>query len=173
MTSCHFHLYQLLTSPTKNTQTQAQTGFNSTPWVKFRKYVWFWGDQKIRLIFYNGCLWENKVWSIKKMKRTYIPKQESPPASMQEAYHLPCREYSFCCPILADPPPTSWTWTPPASWTWPPPPLAGPDPLPVSWTWTPLAGPEPPPIGWTWPPRLAGPDPPRADWPDPPPLWTN
>ena len=30
----------------------------SAPWVKFRKYIWFWGEQKIRSVFYNGCLWE-------------------------------------------------------------------------------------------------------------------
>ena len=47
---------------------------------------------------------------------------------MQEAYRLPCSEYSFCCPILADPPP-GWPpprLTPPPGWLtppadWPPP----------------------------------------------------
>ena len=37
-----------------------------TPWVKSRKYVWFWGDQKIHSTFYKGCLWENRFWSCKK-----------------------------------------------------------------------------------------------------------
>ena len=40
-----------------------------SPWVKFRKYVWFWGDQKIHIAFCNGCLWENRFWSIKKWRR--------------------------------------------------------------------------------------------------------
>ena len=33
----------------------------------------FWIDQKIHLAFYNGCLWKNKFWSIKKWRR-HIPK---------------------------------------------------------------------------------------------------
>ena len=110
-----------------------------------------------------------------------LRKQESPPAWTQEAYRLPCSDYSFCCPILADPPPpTGWTWPspPPAG---PDPPLpAGPDPPPptgwtwphlASWTWLPLpAGPDPPP-GWTWPPCQLDltPRPPSwtEDWPPP------
>ena len=40
-----------------------------TPWVKLRKYVWFWGGQKIHLAFYNGCLWENRFWSTKISRR--------------------------------------------------------------------------------------------------------
>ena len=36
-------------------------GLAYSPWGKFRKYVWFWGNQKIRLGFYNGCLWEIDV----------------------------------------------------------------------------------------------------------------
>ena len=48
-----------------------QTVYNNNcetlaPWVKSRKYVWFWGDQKIHSTFYNGCLWENSFWSLKK-----------------------------------------------------------------------------------------------------------
>ena len=39
-----------------------------TPRIKFRKYACFWGDQKIHLAFYNGCLWEKKFWSIKNKK---------------------------------------------------------------------------------------------------------
>ena len=89
--------------------------------------------------------------------------QESPPAWTQEAYRPPCREYSFCCPILADPPPRVDLIPPagpdPPSWTWPPP----------SWTWLPLAGPDPP--CWTWPPPPAGPDP-SPGWTWPPPNWT-
>ena len=27
-----------------------------TPWVKLRKYMWFWRDQKIHSAFFNGCL---------------------------------------------------------------------------------------------------------------------
>ena len=38
----------------------------------------------------------------------FLHKQESPPAWTQEAYRLPCSEYSFCCP----------TWVPPIL-TWP------------------------------------------------------
>ena len=94
--------------------------------------------------------------------------QESPPAWTQEAYRPPCRKYSLCCPILADPPPQQLDLTPsPSGWTWPSPrqldliPLAaGPDPPrqldltpPASWTWL-------PPVSWTWPPPSAGPDPP-------------
>ena len=97
--------------------------------------------------------------------------QESPPAWTQEAYCPPCSEYSFCCPILADPPP---------SWTWPPLPLLDLTPPPPGWTWpttprldlthpldlTPL--PPSPPAPQTWPPQLdltppAGPDPPQLD----------
>ena len=73
-------------------------------------------------------------------------KQESPPAWTQEAYCPPCSEYSFCCPILAHPPPR---WLTPPSWLdWSPP----------GWT-------DPPP-SWTDPP--AGLTPPRLDWPPPP-----
>ena len=95
-------------------------------------------------------------------------KQESPPAWTQEAYRPLCSDYSFCCPILADPPPP-----PPAGPD--PPPAAGPDPPwldlnppPGSWTW-------PPPGSLTWPPQQldltppAGPDSPPATGPDPPP----
>ena len=88
---------------------------------------------------------------------------------MQEAYRPPCSDYSFCCPILADPPPVGLT---PPSWTWPPPPhqldLTPPwldlTP-PAGWTW------NPPPPGWTedWPPPPPGW---TEDWP-PPPLWTD
>ena len=37
-----------------------------------------------------------------------VLREESPHTWTQEAYHPPCSEYSFCCPILADPP----TWPP-------------------------------------------------------------
>ena len=37
-----------------------------------------------------------------------IQKQESPPVWMQEAYHPPCSEYSFCCPNWVPPHPLSW-----------------------------------------------------------------
>ena len=96
--------------------------------------------------------------------------QESPPAWKQDAYHPPCSDYSFCCPILADPPPRV-DWNPPAGWTWSPP-LAEPDPPPPGWTWPPPAGPDPspfldltPPTSWTWPPPNW-----TEDWP---PLWTD
>ena len=79
---------------------------------------------------------------------SYTKKQESPPAWTQEAYHPPCSDYSFCCPILADHPPSWLDLTPPGR-------------LDL----TPSAGPDPP--SWTWPPPLAGPDPPPAG-PDPP-----
>ena len=100
-----------------------------------------------------------------------IYKQESPPVWTQEAYHPPCSEYSFCCSILAETPPTDWPppqladpphWTDPHSWTDPPP----------SWTdppwldWPPLAGLTPPCLDW---PPLAGLNPPT--WTDP--LWLD
>ena len=65
-------------------------------------------------------------------------KQESPPAWTQEAYRPPCSEYSFCCPILAGPPPPRLDWPP--GWTDPP-----------HWTDPPPAGLTPPP-SWTDPP---------------------
>ena len=46
------------------------------------------------------------VWKKRKCKNTKI--QESPPAWTQEAYHPPCSEYSFCCPIRV--PPRGGTW---------------------------------------------------------------
>ena len=61
----------------------------------------------------NGC-----------MMRSKSKGQESPPAWTQEAYRPLCSEYSFCCPILADPPSTprlDWP-DPPPDWTDPPPP---------------------------------------------------
>ena len=122
-------------------------------------------------------------------------KLESPPAWTQEAYCPPCSsEYSFCCPIFADPPPPGWTWPPRQLDLTPP---AGPDP-PASWTWPPLAGPDPPcqldlnpppqldltppcqldltspagsdpPTSWTWPPRQLDLTPPQLDLTPPPP----
>ena len=73
--------------------------------------------------------------------------QESPPVWTQEAYCPPCSEYSFCCPILADPPP-SWPLTPPADW--PSPPAGWPPRLadPPSWLTHPPAGWPPPAEGW-------------------------
>ena len=41
-------------------------------WIKFRKYLCLWGDQKIRLVFNNVCLWESKFWGIK--KKTFVQK---------------------------------------------------------------------------------------------------
>ena len=32
-----------------------------TAWMKFRKYGWFWGDQKKYVCFYNACLWGKKI----------------------------------------------------------------------------------------------------------------
>ena len=49
--------------------TSQQQDRPETPWAKFRKYVWFWRDQKIHSIFYNGCLWENRFWNIKRWRR--------------------------------------------------------------------------------------------------------
>ena len=96
--------------------------------------------------------------------------QESPPAWTQEAYRPPCSEYSFCCPILADPPPSWLTHPPPAGWPTNPPPLG----WPPGWLTPPLAGWPPPRL--TDPPSpthlwLADPPPgwpPPADWPPPP-----
>ena len=34
--------------------------------------MWSLGDQKIHLAFYNGCLWENKFWSINNIKKTFF-----------------------------------------------------------------------------------------------------
>ena len=62
--------------------------------------------------------------------------QESSPAWTQQAYRPPCSEYSFCCPILADPPSPRLTdlthplrltdLTPLPGWlTWPTSPPAG------------------------------------------------
>ena len=109
--------------------------------------------------------------------------QESPPAWTQEAYCPPCSEYSFCCPILADPPATDLT-PPPGYWP-DPPPLTDPPPTHPGWTdppllagqtWPPspcwLTHPPPPTLaGLTWPPPPAGQTwpPPKLDRPDPPP----
>ena len=122
-------------------------------------------------------------------RKKNIFQQESPPTWTQEAYCLPCSDYSFCCPILADPlqldwPPPRWTWLPPPTgWTWPPPgqlDLTPPSwidlwPDPPGWidlwldTTTPLAG-----LTFDLTPP-AGPDPPPwLDWPLTwPPLWTD
>ena len=58
----------------------------------------------LNALSYDRLTWEKfqKIWE-----------QESPPAWTQEAYRPPCSEYSFCCPILADPPPPPQL-TPPA-----------------------------------------------------------
>ena len=153
---------------------------------------WTINLDEIRYITWHHC--SNNMCII-----IILIKQESPPASMQEAYRPPCREYSFCCAILADPPlagpdPPHWLdlaphWldlTRPVGWTWPTPPLDWhpphwldwSDPPPVGWTW-------PPPAGLTWPPPtgltplLDWPPPRRLDWPDPPPVerqiygWTD
>ena len=84
---------------------------------------------------------------------------------MQEAYRPPCSKYSFCCPILADPP---WPdlsplprpdLTPPAR----PDPPSRPDPPQPDLT--PLAGLTWPPLaGLTWPPHWTDltPPPPRG-----------
>ena len=104
---------------------------------------------------------------------THVWIQESPPAWTQEAYRLPCSsEYSFCCPILADPPPPPrLDLTPPVGWTWPTPPPAG-------WTWLPPCRLDltPPQLDLTPPSQLdltsplpAGPDPPPSAGPHPPP----
>ena len=93
-----------------------------------------------------------KVWKVH-----LFLQQESPPAWTQEAYHLPCSEYSFCCPILAAPPPQL---TPP-SWLTPrptdppadcPPQLSQvTDPPPAeSADW----GPPPGWVGWVTPPQV-------------------
>ena len=94
-------------------------------------------------------------------------KQESPPAWTQEAYRPPCSEYSFCCPILADPPPWLTPPTPPGWLTWlpwltdPPPPADWPDPPSAGWL-------TPPPPRLDWPPQLDWPPPAEsADWPPP------
>ena len=92
-------------------------------------------------------------------------KQESPPAWTQEAYRPPCSECSFCCPILADPPPG---WTDPPGWLTLP--LAGlTHPPQLDWpTPCPPAGltHSSPPAGLTHP--LPGWTDPRLDWPPPP-----
>ena len=101
-------------------------------------------------------------------KRNLI-EQESPPAWTQEAYRPPCREYSFCCPILADPPPPPPSWTPPC-WTWPPPGQL--DLTPPRLDLTPFPGQldlTPPPAGPDPLPWAARPDPPPPAGPDPPP----
>ena len=51
-----------------NAESETTKEFTDAPWIKFRKYVWFWGDQKIHLDFYISCQWENKFWSIKKWR---------------------------------------------------------------------------------------------------------
>ena len=43
----------------------------NTPWVKFRKYVWFWGDQKM---FYNGSLCEMDIFSCGAKLRPFMCK---------------------------------------------------------------------------------------------------
>ena len=102
-----------------------------------------------------------------KITQKYV-QQESPPAWTQQAYCPPCSEYSFCCPILADPPLLDWS---PPGWTADPPQLDWPPP---SWTDPPLAGLTPPRLDWpTRPPQqdwfpLAGLTPPWLDWPPSP-----
>ena len=107
--------------------------------------------------FYNCCIqvllvsrftlklvpWLSKVW---KCVSNINLAQESPPVWMQEAYRLPCSEYSFCCPILADPPdwptqpnPPGWL-TPPADWS--PPGWGSWSPPQLSW----LTDPPPPDV---------------------------
>ena len=90
-----------------------------------------------------GTLWKPCFGSVFK----HMYQQESPPAWTQEAYGPPCSEYSFCCPILADPPRTDppvpdWPLTPPPPPDWLPPGL----PLPRRRTDPPLRW-----VGWLTP----------------------
>ena len=41
-------------------------GHAYSPWAKLRKFMWFWGYQKIHFAFYNACLWEISCGSINK-----------------------------------------------------------------------------------------------------------
>ena len=90
----------------------------------------------------------------------YTVQQESPPAWTQEAYCPPRSNNSFCCHILADPPPAGPD-PPLAGLTWPPPNWLDLTPpwLGLTWPSPRLDWPDPPP------PPLAGPDPPWLDWP--------
>ena len=76
-----------------------------------------------------------------------IFKQESPPAWTQEAYRLPCSEYSFCCPTRVPPRGGTWPGYPPGGSGYP---RGVPDWVPP-WVppWGYLTG--YPPRGGTWP----------------------
>ena len=53
--------------------SDCQTLLKSTPWAKYSKYMWFWGDEKIHSTLYNDCLWE-KGSEAYKIKKTFVPK---------------------------------------------------------------------------------------------------
>ena len=74
-----------------------------------------------------------------KVKNKTNKQQESPPARTQEAYRLPCSEYSFCCPTWVPPQqgtPQSW---PGRGGTWPGSPHQG-TPRGGTWSGTPPGG---------------------------------
>ena len=52
------------------------TGSKATfpPWGRFRKYVWFWENQKTHLSFYNGCLWKIDIFEHRAELRPFVSK---------------------------------------------------------------------------------------------------